>query len=77
MLLDQPDLQPVRGRFHLVVQQQRPALAVHNQKIDAPIVIVVADGKSAADDPARKVRSRLAAHLFEHDAPALAGTPVP
>src|SRR5437016_1035913 len=57
---DELHAEPVSRRLRLVVQQQRLALAVYHERIDSPVVIIVADGEAAPDDGADQVHGGLA-----------------
>src|SRR5258708_11076947 len=55
-MADQPQCQPVSNHWRLVMQQYDLTLAVYYQRIHPPIIVVIANCKSATNNRAVKVR---------------------
>ena len=64
--------EPVAHWLGFVMQQERAALAVHNKRIYAPVIVEITDGKPPAHQRTREIRPRPLADVLE-----LGGTAAP
>src|SRR2546423_5666875 len=57
--------EPVADRPRFVVQEERRAVAVDDERIHAPIIVVIADGKPASDYRRKAHKTATGAHVLK------------